>query len=104
MRAGARLHPLEGARALIDPQSLLPAMNSDGTSIVRPANSWISALSWPRVARRYHCRPPWNPVRLYSALYTASSSSGSHVQAAIAVAEGIAGATVSAIPWSKSMM
>lgn len=53
---------------------------------------------------RYHCRPPWNPVRRNSSLYTRSSSSGSHWQAAISAADGIIGATVSAMPWSRSMM
>jgi hypothetical protein len=43
-------------------------MNADGTSMVRPAKSSRSALGAPTVRQRYHCRPPWKPVRAYSAL------------------------------------
>ena len=54
--AGARglLHALGSARGLIDPQSLLPPMNMDGTSMVRPENVCISAMllgSEPRRTR-----------------------------------------------------
>jgi len=48
------------------PQSLVPAMKQDGTSIVRPENSCISAANAGEIAQRYHCSPPWNPVRAYS--------------------------------------
>src|SRR5206468_3920804 len=53
-RAGVVLHALEAAGALIHAQSLLPAMNMHGTSIVRPENSCSSRLSLPPVEQRYH--------------------------------------------------
>src|SRR5579871_2308625 len=49
------------------PQSCRPEMKQDGTSMVRPDQSWSSLLNMPVVPVRYHCRPPWNPVREYSA-------------------------------------
>ena len=54
--AGARglLHALGGAGGLVDAQSLLPPMNMDGTSMVRPENVCISAMllgSEPRRTR-----------------------------------------------------
>jgi len=48
------------------PQSLLPEMKIDGTSIVRPANSCNSLSNAPEVRERYQLRPPWNPLRWYS--------------------------------------
>ena len=50
------------------PQSLRPAMNIDGTSMVRPDISRHSAVCSALVMQRYHCNPPWKPVRAYSAL------------------------------------
>jgi len=79
-------------------------MNADRTSIVRPAKSCSSPMNCGCVAHRYQLRPPWKPVRAYSSLYTFSSSSVSHWHAAISSADGISGATVSAIPLSRSMM
>jgi len=85
------------------PQSLFPAMKHEGTSIVRPENVCSSAVFLPLVVHRYHCNPPWKPVRPNSALYTFNSSSGSQRQAAIAAAEGISGATVSAMPFASDI-
>ena len=49
------------------PQSDEPAMKHDGTSIVRPAKSCISATYFAPVMQRYHWSPPWKPLRPYSA-------------------------------------
>ena len=85
------------------PQSLAPAMKQAGTAMVQPENSLSSAEYVGVVPTRYDCRPPWNPVRAYSALYTRSSSSRSHRHAATSSADGISGATVSAMPWLRSI-
>ncbi len=63
-------------------------MKHAGTSILRPAKVCRSAALRPLVRQRYHCRPPWKPVRSNSAVKTRSSSSGSHWQAAIAAGRG----------------
>src|SRR5450631_4821105 len=67
-RAGACLHRFKDAGALISAQSCLPEMKQEGTSILRPEYVSSSALNAPEVPQRYHCSPPWNPVRAYSAL------------------------------------
>ena len=49
-------------------QVAYPEMKADGTSMVRPDQVCSSGTNAPEVPQRYHCRPPWNPVRPYSAL------------------------------------
>ena len=57
--AGADLlRAFESARRLVVPQSLLPPMKIDGTSIVRPANSCNSPSNVPDVRERYQFSPP----------------------------------------------
>ena len=68
-------------------------MKQAGTSMVRPAKVRSSVASRPLVMHRYHCRPPWKPVRSKASLNTRSSASGSQVQASIAAGDGISGAT-----------
>jgi len=50
------------------PQSLAPAMKHEGTSIVRPEKSSRSSAFSPPVPQRYHCSPPWKPVRANASL------------------------------------
>ena len=49
------------------PQSLAPAMKQAGTSMRRPACACNSATQGGCVLQRYHCSPPWKPVRPNSA-------------------------------------
>ena len=53
--------PAIRANALYEGQYLL------GTSMARPENRASSAEWTGLVAQRYHCSPPWKPVRAYSA-------------------------------------
>ncbi len=48
------------------PQSLLPALKHDGTSILRPAKSASSASHCGSTRARYQLSPPWKPVRTNS--------------------------------------
>ena len=50
------------------PQSLLPEMKQDGTSMVRPEKTSISESNLPLVRIRYQFKPPWKPVLAYSEL------------------------------------
>src|SRR5262245_16451359 len=104
-RAGMVLHALELAGALIHTRATL-ASNEHGRHIGRAARKQLQcqAVLAPFDAAIPLPAPPWKPVRLYSVLYTARSASGSQVWAALSVAEGISGATVSAIPCPRAMM
>jgi len=66
-RARLLLHPFEGTRRLIYPQSRRPDKYSSAHRSCGRQKSSSSAAANPVVVIRYHCSPPWNPVRRYSA-------------------------------------